>query len=81
MTSIHRAMEREKKGDELDLKARLYPKKWHIKCVDMSFLCSISIITFIVTEADRLNNLKLAQPVPNTLSFNCYEGRPSQSDP
>lgn len=78
MTSIHRAIEREKKGDELDLKARFYPKKWHIKCVDISFLCSI---IRLVTEADRLNNLKSAQPVPNTLSFNCYEGRPSQSDP
>lgn len=35
---------------------------------------------FTVSEAHRLNNLKLAQPVLNTLTLNCYEGRSSQLD-
>lgn len=64
-------------------------QKCHTICVDKLFLCSkrliqlviFSCIILTVSEVHQLNNLKLAQPVLNTLNtLNCYEGRSSQLD-
>lgn len=80
--SIHRATERERENRRIKFEGSFVSQKCHIKCVGVSFCVAKGLYALLclVAEADRLNNLKLAQPVPNTLTFNCYEGRSSQSD-